>query len=75
MLSTGMYVLVCVFSISTTTKKYQRYIIKRIVGGTRLSSEISHTRTDFMAQLAEHWTSKPKVAEFFRLPGVNIHSE
>jgi hypothetical protein len=73
MLSTGMYVLVCVFSTSTTTKKYQRYIIKRIVGGTRLSSEISHTRTDFIAQLALDYQTKGR--GIFSLPGVNIHSE
>ena len=31
--------------------------------GTRFSSEVSHNRTilDLVAQLEEHWTSKPKV--------------
>ena len=44
--------------------------------GTRLSSEIPHTRTGLglVAQLAEHWTSIPKVMGSIPTM-VDIHSE
>ena len=55
------------------------------IEGTRLSSKISATRTDFdlVAQLVEHWTSIPMVAgsiptvvrQLFSLPGVDVYSE
>ena len=40
-------------------------LVSSDIEGTRLSSEISPTRTDltsYVAHLVEHWTSIPKVA-------------
>ena len=53
------------------------------IEGTRLSSKISPTRTDFdlVAQFVEHWTSIPMVADsiptvvrqLFSLPAVDVY--
>ena len=41
------------------------------IEGTRFCSEISHTRPDRVAQLAEHWASIPKVIG--SIPTVDRH--